>query len=168
MKLTDLHIPVNPEFDWSIPATEQLEYVNPVTLNNWTILLANYGLEVSQSIVGVNRKIRDRKKARAAAKHAFSDFQQDLLREYPPPALATKNLALTDAYIRNTAFVAGRQEEYNHLQIALSDADQALEHLDIELDNARQVWDTIKLMGIHIQTHLSFLKSDMKKAGLYT
>jgi hypothetical protein len=167
MRLADLTIPTNPQFDWSTPAAEQLEFVNPVTLANYEILLANYALEVTQSIVGTNRKIRDAKEAARAAKYAHDDFQHELLRTHPAPAIATKSLTLLAGYVRNTAVTVGCSEEFLKLQQAMRSAETVLERLDIELDNSQQVWDMIRLLGVHVQTHLSFVKSDLKQSGRY-
>ena len=157
---------MNPQYDWAVPAADQVEYANPVTVNNQVLLLANYAIEVTQSIVATNRKIRDAKEALKAAKHAKDDFQYDLMRTYPPPATATKSLALMEAFVRNSAFVAGTQEQYIELRKAVNAAELAMERLDIDLDASKQVWDTVKLLGIHLQTFLSFVKSD-KKSGAY-
>lgn len=168
MQLTDLIIPTNPQFDWSVPAAQQLEFVNPVTLSNYEIRLANYALTVTQSIVAINRKIRDAKEALKEAKHALEDFRYELLRAAPPPATATKSLALLEAYTRRAVVVAGSQDEYKALRSAVNAAERNEERLDIERENSQQVWDCIKLMGIHAQTHLSFVKSDLKQSGRYT
>lgn len=160
MKVKDLQIPTNPNFNWQVSPTEQLEYVNPVTLNNWAIQLANQALAVSSKIIVTNKHIRAAKQALVDAKASLEDFEYDLLREYPANSSTSKTLKILESHLRRSATAANKADQYQVLREAVRNAQRDYDKYELDLDNARQVSDTIKLMGIHIQTHLSFIKAE--------
>jgi hypothetical protein len=163
--LDDLLVPVNPDYDWDVPAEEQTEFVNPVRVNNHVMLQHNAAIRVAQRVVALNRKIATGRQALGTAKDALEDFEQELLITYPAPGSATKNLKVLNAYVRQVAFEHGQREEYLARVQAVRDAERAVASLELEAETARFVFNTIKLTGEHAQTHLSFVKNEQRNAG---
>lgn len=162
--LNSIIVPVNPDYSWELDPAEQVEYVNPVTLNNHTLRLANAAINIAQRTVRVNERIAALQTTLAEAKNAIADLEQDLLSRYPAPVGATKTLKQLAAYVRQMAFTDGVKEKYRELADTLRKAEIALVKEEIDADSLKQVWRTIELVGEHIQTHLSYVKHDKDHA----
>lgn len=161
--IQDIIIPVNPDYSWELDPFAQLEYVNPVTLNNHEIRLANAAIRISQSVIGINKHIASLRSAMADTKAAIEDLEQELLSKNPAPS-STKTLKMLASYVRTLAFSNGQDEKYGLLLRTLRKDENELTKREIELDSLKFTWQTIKLTGEHIQTHLSFVKSEKANA----
>jgi len=167
MKLSDLLVPVNPQFKWDADPTEQFDYVNPVTLYNKQISLANAALTVTQSHIQANTKIGTIKVALQEAQNALDDFEQDILRQFPPPPAQSKNLKLMESHVRTAAFQGGMADKLTELRNAVRKYEGELVTVKIDAENCMQMFQAIKLAGEHGQTHLSYVKDEAKRSGLY-
>jgi len=164
--LGELIVPANPTYDWAT-AEEQSEYVNPVTLNNREIQMANAAIVVTQQHIKVNRKIAEAKHWLQEAKHALEDFERDLLLRFPAPSTSTKSTKLLQVYVYSTATSQNLKSQYDALVTKVRELDRELLKWEAEADNCHMAFQAIKLAGEHIQTHLSFVKNEQKNARAY-
>jgi hypothetical protein len=155
-------MPVNPTYDWDLDPGEQLNYVNPVRLNDHVIFLANTAARLGLRINELTKSLAAAKAAEAAAVDELEDFEQDLLVLFPPNTLASKSNKLLDRYVRQLAQSQGKGEVHQeHRSVARSWRNEVM-RLGLELDGARSLMASIKLAGEHIQTHLSFVKAEAR------
>ena len=157
-----LRIPVNPAYDFARAPEDQAAYVNPVRLNDYVIRLANTALRLGVRIDALSRDLAAAKAALQTAEHALEDFQQDLLVRYPPNSLATKSNRLLDRFIRQQVEQENLGDEWRARLTALRAARRQVDQLELELDGARALAQTIKVAGEQIQTHLSFVKAEAR------
>jgi carbonic anhydrase len=159
MGLDNLKLPVNPTYKWD-GNEDQPEYVNPVTLNNRIIELANASLATSQLIV-VNQTRRGAVRAQLKdAQDALLDFEQDLLVQFPAPPNATKSNRLVEVYIRTLATHHNKLDEYRKLRLAVRELEREEMVISTKLDTLKTALASIQTVGDNIQTHLSYVKSE--------
>jgi hypothetical protein len=165
--LESLLIPTNPEYDWEADANSQPEYVNPVTLNNREVLMANAAIVITQQHIKVNRQLAQVSHRLQEAEHAVSDFERDLLLRFPAPSTATKNNKLLQVYIYSVATTQGYKDQYETLVRAVRTLSRDLAKWEAEAENCKAAYQAVKLGGEHIQTHLSFVKNEQKVSGRF-
>lgn len=168
MKLGDLSVPVNPDYDWNKGPETQAEYVNPVTLNNRQVQWINAAIEVTREHIRLNKQLGERKAELSKVRFDLEDLEQELLLAYPPSTTATKSLKLLQQYVFQTAVTASRSEELKRLTGEIRRLETEIQKLEIEIDNCRQIYQMLKLAGEHGQTHLSFVKQEARKVGLFS
>jgi cell division protein FtsB len=164
----DLKVPVNPDYDWNVDPHEQLEYVNPVVLNNREIYWANAAVRLTQKQVGITRKLADLKARIQRTEDELHDLEEDLLIQNPPPSSARQSTRLTDLYIRTLAFGSAQAAAYKRLRAEVRQLREEQALLQTALDNVKQVFAMLKLLGEHAMTHLSYVKAESKASRSYT
>lgn len=166
--INDILIPVNPDYHWEGKADEQPEYVNPVTASNREILLANKAILVGQQIAKLHREQAEAKATLKDAQAELADFERELLLKHPPKTTHSKTLKLLDAYILDLVKSTGKQDDYRSLVSVIRQQERSLAMVEARLDGAKVLWQSIKLAGEHVQTFLSFWKSEQRDARKYT
>lgn len=166
--LKSLLVPTNPDFDWDADPNSQPEYVNPVTLNNKEVEYANAAIHIAQKLVATNKEIARVKRALIAARHAQDDFEREVLLSFPAPPSATKSTKLLQAYLYKVTTENKQRKKMDELTKEVRELERELIGLEIQADTAHDVFQAIKLGGEHIQTHLSFVKSERSASGKYT
>ena len=160
-----LQIPTNPEYDFGADPETQFDYANPVTLNNKLIEYANASIVVIRRLVTAQQEVAECKQELQALNAQIDDVEQEILSAYPPTTADTKTLKVLAAYIRRRAT---EDPDKAHLYFTrLNDRTELqarLLVLDAQIDNARQTFQLIKLLSDQVQTHLSFVKSEVKSA----
>ena len=160
--LDNLLIPTNPDYDWEGDVSNQPEYVNPVTLNNREIMMANAAIVITQQHIKVNRQVAQIRHTLREAEHALSDFERDLLLRFPAPSTATKSTKLLQVYMYSVAITNNLQSQYNSLSGEIKNLSRELARWEAEAENCKAAYQAVKLSGEHIQTHLSFVKNEQK------
>lgn len=161
MRITDLQIPVNPEYAWNLPPEAQgADYANPVELNNKLIEYANAQIRAAAHVVSRQRQRAEVKVALKAAEAELQRFRTDLLRQYPPPATDRKNNLLMEAYVHRMAFETGQLEALREREAACAELETSMERLDTMIESGKQVLFLIKDLVVNIQTHLAYRKHE--------
>lgn len=161
-------IPVNPQYQWGHNPGLQAEYVNPVELNNRTILLANMYSHGSEKLVAAQSLLVKAKTAKVEAERALREFERELLRANPPPSSDRQNSALLQAYVLKTATETDKLAAYRELADALHSADIGLINAQTAVDVWRTRLNNIEVVSTNIQTHLSFFKAEQRHSRSYT
>jgi len=164
-KILQLKVPVNPEYDFEQDPHDQAEYVNPVTLAHKQAYVMNYAVEVTAALTRINLRLADLKVQLRAAERAQEDFEAALLARFPAPAAERKSNKLLEAYITRLAFESGGQEIYGKLIAERRAREDELELATADLENARYVHQTLKLLSELGQTYLSFYKHEVRMSG---
>lgn len=159
MGLDNLKLPVNPTYKWD-GSEDQPEYVNPVTLNNRIIELANASLATSQLVVVQQTRRGLVRTQLKEAQDALLDFEQDLLVQFPPPPTATKSNRLVEIYLRTLATHHNKLDEYKQLRQAVRAFEREELAISTKLDTLKTALASIQTVGDNIQTHLSYVKSE--------
>jgi len=163
-----ISIPVNPNYKWGDSAI-QAEYVNPVELNNRTILLANMYSHASEKLVQTLKHLGDIKKSKLEADRNLREFERELLRTNPPSAGDRQSTALLNAYLSRLIHEDdGLLAAYHGLQDAVHKADVAQIDAQTQVDVWRTRLSNIETVGTDIQTHLSFVKAEQRHSRSYT
>lgn len=160
-------IPINTGYDWAIDPTQQAEYVNPVVLNNLEIKLANDAFDVSQKIIDIQTEVGN---VEIRLKKKLLDlriFESQLLAENPPKSNDTKSTKLVEAYIWKLATEANKLDEYKTLLTSHAALLAKVDDLKNAIEIQRNTLNSIRLVGEHIQTHLSYVKSEMKSTRVF-
>jgi len=163
--LEDLKLPTNPEYQWDQPEG-QVEYANPVTLNNRVVELANASLKASQALVVYQKRRGEIRVQQQAATHALEDFEHDLLVQFPPPPNATKSNRLLQTYLRTVATHHGKAEAYAALRKAVREAEANELEATTRIEVLRTALQAIQTVADNVQTHLSYVKAE-KQHGRY-
>jgi hypothetical protein len=72
---------------------------------------------------------------------------------------------LLDAYLRRVAFENGHRDKHTQIVTEIRKLEKEMMLLEVKADNCKQVWQTIKLVGEHAQTHLAFVKMEKAQSG---
>ena len=163
MKLSDLMIPTNPEYDWEVDPNTQFDFVNPVVLNNKLMQHANAAITVTQAIVTANRKLNDLESKRVLLETELEDLEQKVLAKQPPTPAEAKTLKQLGAYIIRMMEQADDPSDYaRYLQVKdeLSGMAKEMAEHRMSVDNGRQVFQMLKMLSEEIKTHLSFVKNE--------
>lgn len=154
-------IPINPDYDLTADAEGQPQLVNPVTLANAVVIQANAAVEITDGVIEKRREMAQTKVHLKAAQYALRAFESALLRTYPAPPGDRKSNKLLEVYIRSTSEGAGKLDEYNELCGACAELENIITLLDAEIESGWQAYNLLKMMGEHVQTHLSFKKHEL-------
>lgn len=164
--LRRLHIPTNTAYDFESDPAEQAEFTNPVVVSNKQVELANAALAVAGKLTFLNRAMARAKQQLEVAEAQLEDFELALLSRREPPAADRKSNRLLQMYLRR---IAGESEpglqQYQALIDAARAARQDIHRLQGEIDNQKHYFFTIKLVGEHAQTYLSFVKDEARRRG---
>lgn len=156
-----LAIPVHPEYDFDVDSGST-DYVPPVKLNNLLILYTNAAIELTESLTKVQRRMERVKLEQKQKQRELDRLQKTLLAKHPAPTSSTKNLLLTEAYVRLLAENDGLLAGFSALEDAVAAKDDEIDRLKAEVKNLYDTMDTIKLACTNIMTHLSFVKQEAK------
>lgn len=169
MKLQAFKIPTNPEYDFDKLPDGQHEYVNPVTLNNKLVQLANAYLDVTGVVTKGLKTKADLKRELEEIQQAMEDLEMDVLDKTPPSTTNdTKTSRSIQAYIQRTLRETGAGDAYRACKLQLQTTKQQQIEQDMQLDAARAVLNAIEMQSTIIQTHLSFVKNEARNARHYT
>lgn len=161
-----LTIPVNPNYDLSMdPGEQDTSYVNPVTLNNMLIHYANSAAKIVQNITVARRERLEVNLKIRAAKQKFEDLEYDLLQETPKASKQT--LKIQEAEIRRKAKEIGNYEYFAGLEKELHQLQDQKLTLDVKIENYESSLDLIEQLSRDVQTHLSFIKTEMRQSRNY-
>lgn len=165
-----MEIPVNPAYEFQAP-TVKTQYANPVTLNNMLVKATNESKALTDRIVQVGRKLVDAEMALQEARQDLEDFEQNILLTYPPNTKEeVKSNKLTETYIRRMVQtkeeVAG-QELYARLKQFVREAEKKERLLKAEKDACYTRLNHLKLVCENIRTHLSFVKVESQRGGVF-
>lgn len=160
-------IPVNPDYDWEVDPTQQAEYVNPVVLNNLEIKLANDAYEVTEAILTLQGKVGQLETRLKKHVLELRVYESGLLSRDPPKSSDTKSTKLVEAYIWKLAIDSGEEEEYKTLLNTHAALLAKIDELQNAIEINRSKLNSIRLVGEHIQTHLSYIKSEMKSTRVF-
>jgi chaperonin cofactor prefoldin len=159
-----LQLPTHPAYDFETDPTGQPEYVNPVTLNNYLVVYGNAQNQLSDYITTKNVRVTELKSAQRKKQRELDDFEESILRK-SPPALErhVKTLKLQNAYIAAKAAETGREVEHRGFVIALRSIEDEIEEVKSKIDTAKLWIKTLEDNTVKIQTHLSFVKSEVDR-----
>ncbi len=154
-------IPTNPGYDTTADAEGQPQLVNPVTLANAVVIQANAAVEITDIVIDKRREMAQAKVTLKAAQYALSAFEATLLSQFPAPPGDRKSNKLLEVYIRTTAESVGRLNDYEEHHEEISSLEATVTLLDAEIESGWQAYNLLKMMGEHVQTHLSFKKHEL-------
>jgi len=159
-----LQLPVNPAFDFEVDPSEQPEYVNPVTLNNYLATYSNAQIQLTDFVSVKNTRLTDLKKSQREKQRELDDFEERVLRKHPPSLERhVKTLKLQGAYIAAKAEEMGLSVEHKGYIVALRSIEDEMETVKSRIDTAKLWIKTIEDNTIKIQTYLSFVKSEVDR-----
>lgn len=169
MSATKLGVPVNPAYDFDRePQDNEFAYVNPVTLNNHQILLANEMARLADVCVAAMRANAANRKEKRLAERELRDREEGLLAETPLTATEAKNLQTTNAAIvRRAQEVPAVWQQIQELRQLIRQYEDAIDDNEALIERAQLYWKTADRMGEAIKTHLSYVKDDRKRAYAY-
>jgi hypothetical protein len=160
----NLKIPVHPDYDFDADSGST-DYVPPVKLNNLIILYTNAAIELTESVVRLNRRIEALRLTHRQAERKLEALRSRLLAGKTIPPSAAKNLLLTEAYVRTLALTESRADEMDALDREIAAAEDALDTAKAEVGSLKYTMETVKLACDNIQTHLSYVKQEAKLLG---
>lgn len=156
-----LAIPVHPDYDFDADSGST-DYVPPVKLNNLLILYTNAAIELTESVTKVNRRMESLKIDQKQKQRTLDRLSKELLAKHPAPASVTKNLLLTESYVRTLAKNDGLLDALNALEDEVAGLDDRIDVCKQEVKNLFDTLDLIKLASNNITVHLSFVKQEAK------
>lgn len=159
----DLLLEINPQYDFGADPTEQPECVNPVHVNNKLAVLSNRLIQITQAIVKANTLLGQKMRKRRLLQNAVEAIEREVLRMKPPTQTQVKTLKVQDAYIQTMAEHLGVHEKLAQAKTAVELLDDDISVLEIKIENGKTWTGAMKLHGIHIQTHLSFVKDEHRR-----
>ena len=162
-----LHIPVNPDYDWDNDPAGQAEYVNPVILNNKLIQNANAFIMVSQKQFSLTPKLVEAKQEHREAVARRKEMEKTIISEGKPTTNDRKTILLLEAFISYQANVMGLAEEYSMMQDTEESTKNLVEIIQGKMAANEQIIKAIDASTLGIQTHLSYVKSEISHARNY-
>ena len=162
-----LLVPTNEEYSFAEDPDEQLSYVNPVTLNNLLIKYANAAVEVTSKIVVLKKAKVELDITIRELKQDIADLESDILQENEGSANDHKNLKAQAAFVRKKAKETGRFDTLAELEQRLEAAEIERMKKQLAIENASSTLDLIDQLSQNVQTHLSFVKNEMRHTGRY-
>ena len=161
-----LTIPVNPKYDFDLdPAEQEGTYVNPVTLNNSLIRYANTAATLVQQLTVAKKERLETNLRIRAAKQQLDDLEYDLLMETPKAAKQT--LKIQETEIRRKAKELGSYDYMKELENDLHKLTDSKLILDVKIENLVSALDLVEQLSQNVQTHLSFIKTEMRQSRNY-
>lgn len=159
---------MNPGYDWEHNPNLQPEYTNPVTLNNKLVYFANAYVEVTRRLGIAYKLLAEIKLAKHDAESALKDFEAEILNIYIPTSSERQNNRVLDSFISRSAATHEATNEYIKLINAVREQEKKLIAIAIRIDYYNSQKSAIELAGTHIQTHLSFVKSEQRQSRSFT
>lgn len=159
-----LWIPTNPNVSPDVnPESRpdgEYEYANPVTVNNRLVLFANAVIAAMDELDQGISKVRQAKLQKKTAERQLRNYEQRILRSFPPPK-GKNAIKLIDAHIARAAHeLDDTLEQYQELQEALDEAEDAVTRAEGRVEKLRQWLKAIELAIQACTTHLSYVKFD--------
>jgi hypothetical protein len=155
-------IPVNPAYAPTVPDL-QTQYVNPVTLNNVLIAMANALGGVTQELMGVYRKDAKYKVRLKQLESDIENIERHLLIAFPPNAAQCKTNKVLEGYVTILAEQQGVAEELTALRETLLKGKRAVVKLAAEKDALDAELNYLKIASDNIRSHLSWVKVDIQQ-----
>jgi hypothetical protein len=157
-----IKIPVNPTYDLEVdPSENEFAYVNPVSLTNQLIVLANEGITLAEIRTGAERKIAELKLERRKVERAIEDLEERLLRDEPLSPSEAKSLKTIGAAVARRVLQAGEQETFETLRGKLRALDDQIEQQQQLANRSRIYTDTVEQVSENIKTALSYIKREL-------
>lgn len=155
-------IPVNPNYDWDKPPTEQADYVNPGTLANKVVFYANKIIDIADRLTAVNTELTNVRLELAKLKTRKEDIEFDTLAVEDFSQAQTKNMTLLTANLRSSIQDGPFAAEYQEVCSRITDLEAQKMTLEMRKDSGDRMLDALKLVSQNIQTTLSFYKAELK------
>ena len=165
--MSQLQIPVNPDYDFDSDEVEQAQYVNPVILNNKLIQNANAFIMVSEKQFSLIKALVEAKHLHREAEARRKDFEKQLIIRGQPNGNDRKTILLLEAFIVDQATSEGVIEEYAALQEAEKKTKKIVEIIQGKMSTNEQIIAAINASTLGIQTRLSYVKSEISHARHY-
>lgn len=162
-----LLVPTNTEYSFNEDPEDQLSYVNPVTLNNLLIKYANAAVEITSKIVVLKKAKVELDIQIRELKHSIEDMESDILQENEGSANDHKNLKAQAAFVRKKAKETGRYDTLAELESTLEKHEVERMKKQVAIENASSTLELIEQLSQNVQTHLSFVKNEMRHTGKY-
>lgn len=156
-----LQVPTNPDYVHDVdPEENEFQFWNPVAATNKLIMLSNADLSTTEAVSDAIGERNTHKEALEEAERKLERLERALVAQRPLGNTESKNNKTTAAAIYARAIDAGRQHEYDALQDTIAARRAAVTRLTGRIDRW-MVWiDASERVGRHLQTALSFVKSD--------
>lgn len=165
--MSQLQIPVNSEYKFDLEPMEQAEYVNPVILNNKLIQNANAFILVSQKQYNLIKMLVQAKQEYREAEASRKDFEKALINSGKPNSNDRKTILLLEAFLVAEATSLDSLHEYVGLQKVEQVTKGAVENIQGKMSANEQIINAINASTLGIQTHLSYVKSEINHARNY-
>lgn len=157
-----LQVPVNPNYDFEKDPSLQTDYANPVMLSNKLVLYANALLQITKGVMGLARRREGLRLERRTSELKLNAMRREVLAQNPAPPAASKNLALTEAYVFRCLESNGVIDLWKALEATVNRLEDEIEGLKQEEDNLKYSVHTIKLASENITNKLSYVKAEAK------
>lgn len=160
--LGDLTIPVHPNFD--LQESGNVDYVNPVLLNNLLVLYTNALFELSIMNLETQGQLDKARTERRVFESEQLNTKTKILSQHEVPSTYGKNLLLTEAFVRSKLreLSVERYEAYAALDSDIQKLDRLLARLELLASSTHGVAQTVEFACKNIQTHLSFVKKEQE------
>ena len=163
--LSYLRVPVRPDYDWQLtPGENGEDYVNPVELNNQITVYGNAQLELGAAMAAINRKRLEQRKRKRAIEAMLKRTDTQVFRDTGMKSTDKNSKALQQAFVEKKLMEMPAQfEAYRTLHDELDTIIDRLDELEVEGDNVDQFIKVVKHASDNAQTHLSFIKEEMRR-----
>ncbi len=162
-----IRIPINPEYDFDIAPSEQAEYANPVMLNNKLIQNANAHIAVSSMLNKLMQQLVGAKQDHREAETVKRDFEKQTIITGNPNSNDRKSTLLLEAFIQAETLSLGLVDDYLQIKKTEVETRNKLEVLQSKINANQQILGAIEASTVNIQTHLAYVKMEMRNAGNY-
>lgn len=162
-----MRVPTNPNYVFEQPKVRG-QYVNPVTVSNYLITLANEYHDVVEGLSKINRRQASLKADLSKAESELDEFEQELLLTHPAPAGDRKSNKLLEVYIRKLVLEDSDPQTkatWTKLRTTVRELRADVVTLDLERDVYFARMGQLKVQSENIKTHLSFVKSEGRIHG---
>jgi hypothetical protein len=162
----ELSIPTHPDFDFE-EDSGTVDYVNPVLANNKLILFTNAIFELATGDLDWQKKLDILRDKRSALEYEQNSLRLKTLSENPAPSTASKNLALTEAFVLATLRGQAPEEHARYLQLSkdLNDHEREIDRIERFLKSLSKQAERIEFACKNIQTFLSYVKKEQEWSG---
>lgn len=169
MSLTSLLlVPTNSRYSFTTDPAEQTAYVNPLTLNNLLIKYANAAVTITDKLIGFKKAKVELDIEVRETRQALEDMESDILQESEGSANDHKNLKAQAAFVRKRAKETGRYEDLKGLEKKLAELETGRLRKQVDVESAAHTLDIIDQLSQNVQTHLSYVKNEMKHTRNYS
>lgn len=165
--MSSLHILVNPDYDFDVDPVDQAQYANPVILNNKLIQNANAFIMVSQKQYNLIKTLVEAKHKHREEEARRKDFEKALIISGKPNSNDRKTILLLEAFITQQAIEEKSLIAYTLLQQDEKQAKKVVETIQGKMSANEQIINAINASTLGIQTHLSYVKSEINHARNY-